>query len=85
MLATICYALWKLFDKRRQADPEGPFVGGSPIFGAFAATLFAVGVGLAASTAISTGLAPLLPGNQAMSVGLFALCTVVGLVAIYLR
>ena len=84
LLSTICYAAWKLYDKRKKASPDGPFVGGSPVFGAAAGTALALLLGLAASVGVAK-VVPALPGVRPAAVGLFALNLVVGLVSIYLR
>ena len=37
--AAVAFSVWRFFDKRRKRNPEGPFWGGSPVWGALASTL----------------------------------------------
>ena len=37
--AAICFCTYRLFDKRRKRNPEGPYWGNSPVWGALAATV----------------------------------------------
>ena len=41
----ICFCTWRLFDKRRIRNPDGPFFGNSPIWGALGTTLLGLVVG----------------------------------------
>lgn len=37
--AAIAFCAWKLFDKRKRRNPDGPYMGGSPVWGALVTTL----------------------------------------------
>lgn len=37
--AAIAYCAYRLFDKRKKRNPDGPFMGGTPVWGALLATL----------------------------------------------
>lgn len=37
--AAVAFSVWRFFDKRRKRNPDGPFWGGSPVWGALASTL----------------------------------------------
>ena len=43
--AAICYCTWRLFDKRKIRNPDGPFFGNSPVFGALGTTLLGLAIG----------------------------------------
>ena len=43
--AAICFCAWRLFDKRKKRNPDGPYMGNSPVWGALGATLLALIVG----------------------------------------
>ncbi len=43
--AALCFCAWRLFAKRRQRSPEGPYWGNSPVWGALASTLVGLLVG----------------------------------------
>ena len=38
--AALAFCAWRLLDKRKNRNPDGPFWGGSPIWGALATTVF---------------------------------------------
>lgn len=40
--AALCFCVWKLYDKRNKRDPDGPHLGGSPIWGALITTILAL-------------------------------------------
>ncbi|KAL0041566.1 hypothetical protein WJX79_007563 [Trebouxia sp. C0005] len=43
--AAICFCTYRLFDKRRKRNPEGPYWGNSPVWGALGATVLGLVVG----------------------------------------
>ena len=43
--AALCYAVWRLFEKRKARNPDGPYWGNSPIWGALGTTLLALFAG----------------------------------------
>lgn len=38
IVAAIALSVYRLFDKRKKRDPEGPFFGNSPVWGALGTT-----------------------------------------------
>lgn len=45
----MAYCIYSVFDKRQQRNPEGPFMGGTPLWGALGACVISMlaGAGLA--------------------------------------
>lgn len=43
--AAICFCAWRLFDKRKKRNPDGPYMGNSPVWGALGTTLLGLIVG----------------------------------------
>ena len=37
--AAVAFSVWRFFDKRRKRNPDGPFWGNSPVWGAVASTI----------------------------------------------
>ena len=84
LVGAICYCAWRLFDKRRARSPDGPFFGGSPIWGALGATLLALVAGFALSVCFARAL-PLPATVRPASVGLFVINMALGAACIFLR
>ena len=84
LVGAICYCGWRLFDKRKARNPDGPFFGGSPVWGALGATLIALVGGFALSVAAARVL-PLPPTIRPASVGLFVINMALGAACIFLR
>ena len=84
LVGAICYCAWRVFDKRKAQSPDGPFFGGSPVWGALGTTLLALVAGLLVSAALARAL-PLPPTLRPASVGLFVINVTLGAACIFLR
>lgn len=82
--AAICFCAWKLYDKRSKRDPDGPHIGGSPIWGALGSTLLALIVGGVVSYALVHVL-PVPPRLSGEAVGLFLISICLGAACIFLK
>lgn len=84
MGAAIAFCAWKLYDKRNKRNPDGPYWGGSPIWGALLNTV----AGLLIGGVLSFTLAQVLPLPARLSaegVGLFLMIICLGFTALYLK
>ncbi|KAK9817257.1 hypothetical protein WJX72_011944 [[Myrmecia] bisecta] len=82
--AAICFCAWRLFDKRRKRNPDGPYFGNSPLWGALGATV----LGLVAGGLLSWLLvqfSPIPPSFRPEAIGLFFMTLILGFVSIFLK
>jgi ATP-dependent HslUV protease ATP-binding subunit HslU len=84
MALTLVYTGYKFFTKRKNRNPDGPFLGGSPLWPALGMTVLAFLLGsLVSITAIR--LIPLPASLPPDGVALFIVCTLVGLFTLFFR
>jgi hypothetical protein len=43
--AAIAFCTWRLLDKRKRRNPDGPFLGNSPVWGALGSSLLGLIIG----------------------------------------
>lgn len=79
--AAICFCTYRLFDKRRKRNPEGPYWGNSPVWGALGATVLGLVVGGLVAW-LTVRYAPFPAGWRPEAVGLFVLNAMLGALAI---
>lgn len=82
--AAICFCAWKLYDKRNKRNPDGPYWGNSPIWGALVSTVLALMVG----GLLSYGLAQFIPLPPKVSIdamGLFVITMTLGFACLFLK
>jgi ATP-dependent HslUV protease ATP-binding subunit HslU len=82
--AALCFCAWKLYDKRNKRNPDGPYLGGSPIWGALGSTIFSLLMG----AVVSFGLVQILPLPARITgeaAGLFFTTISLGLGCIFLK
>jgi hypothetical protein len=82
--AAICFCAWKLYDKRNKRNPEGPFWGNSPIWGALLSTVFSLIAGGLLSYALAQVL-PLPPKISIDAMGLFVITMTLGFTCLFLK
>lgn len=82
--AALCFCAWKLYDKRNKRNPDGPYLGGSPIWGALGSTLLALLVGAVLSYCLIQVL-PLPPQISGEGIGLFFIVLSLGFGCIFLK
>lgn len=82
--AAICFCAWKLYDKRSKRDPEGPHLGGSPVWGALGSTLLGLVGGALLSVAL-VQLLPLPPRVTGEAAGLLLIALSLGFTCIFLK
>lgn len=82
--AALCFCAWKLYDKRSKRDPDGPHLGGSPIWGALGSTLLSLIVGGCVSVLLVSVL-PLPARISGEAVGLFLISMFLGAGCIFLK
>ena len=52
--AAIAFCTWRLLDKRKRRNPDGPFLGNSPVWGALGSSMLGLFVGGVVHPAPST-------------------------------
>jgi hypothetical protein len=82
--AAVAFCAWRLYDKRMKRDPDGPHLGGSPIFGALGTTVLGLVAGGLASYLLVQAL-PLPPRVSGEAAGLFFIALGLGFTAIFLK
>lgn len=82
--AAVCFCAWKLYDKRNKRNPDGPYWGGSPIWGALLTTILALVVGGFVSYLLAQYL-PLPPKVSIDALGLFVVTMGLGFACIFLK
>eukprot|EP00210_Caulerpa_lentillifera_P007570 g7230.t1 len=78
------FCAWRLFDKRQKRNPDGPYLGGSPIFGALGTTV----LGCLFASIIAVGIIPIIPWQKnfsADSLSAFLSIVVIGLTSIFVK
>lgn len=82
--AAVCFCAWKLYDKRNKRNPDGPYWGNSPIWGALLTTVLSlVGGGLVSY--VLAQVVPLPPKISIDAMGLFVITITLGWTAIFLK
>lgn len=83
----LAYAVWKVYDKRTKRNPEGPFWGGSALWGALLTCVAGVALGGSLAWLLSQAATPIaLPAGTPPSVPFaFLLVLFVGVAALYVR
>jgi len=82
--AAVCFCAWKLYDKRNKRNPDGPYWGNSPIWGALLNTMLALAFG----GVVSYLLAQFVPLPAKISIdamGLFVITMTLGFACIFLK
>lgn len=82
--AALCFCAWKLYDKRNKRNPDGPYWGNSPIWGALLSTVLS----LIAGGLLSYVLAQILPLPPKISIdamGLFVITMSLGFTCLFLK
>ena len=82
--AAICFCAWKLYDKRSKRDPDGPHMGGSPIWGALLSTILALVVGGLVSYVVVQAV-PLPAALSGEGAGLLLITLALGFACIFLK
>ncbi|EFN59567.1 hypothetical protein CHLNCDRAFT_132902 [Chlorella variabilis] len=82
--AALAFAAWKLYDKRNKRNPDGPYWGGNPMWGALGAVVLALVLGSLLSYAL-VNMVPLPPRLASEAVGLFLITMCLGFTALYLK
>ncbi len=81
----VCFCAWKLYEKRNRRNPDGPYWGNSPIWGALVTTICALVVGGLLSYVLGAVGIPLPPKVSVDAMGLFVLVMSLGFVALFLK
>lgn len=82
--AALAFAAWKLYDKRNKRNPDGPFWGGNPMWGALGATVLSLIIGSILAYAL-VNVVPMPPRLASEAVGLFLITMILGFTAIFLK
>lgn len=82
--AALCFCAWKLYDKRAKRNPDGPHLGGSPVWGALGSTLLGL-LGGAAASFLALQVLPLPPRVAGEAAGLFLISLSLGFTCIFLK
>eukprot|EP00890_Picochlorum_soloecismus_P000935 jgi/Picsp_1/1842/NSC_05309-R1_protein len=82
--AAVCFCAWKLYDKRNKRNPDGPYWGNSPIWGALFNTILALALGGAVSYLLAQ-FVPLPPKISIDAMGLFVITMTLGCACIFLK
>lgn len=82
--AAICFCAWKLYDKRNKRNPDGPHLGGSPVWGALGSTLLGL-VGGAVVSYLAVQVVPLPARVTGEAFGLFLIALSLGFSCIFLK
>lgn len=82
--AALCFCAWKLYDKRNKRNPDGPYLGGSPIWGALGTTILSLLLGAVLSYALVQVL-PIPPRITGEAVGLFLITIALGVGCIFVK
>lgn len=82
--AALCFCAWKLYDKRNKRNPDGPYLGGSPIWGALGTTILSLILGAVLSYVLVQVL-PLPPRVSGEAVGLFFIALSLGFGCIFVK
>lgn len=82
--AALAFAAWKLYDKRNKRNPDGPYWGGNPMWGALGAIVLALVLGSIASYVLVNTVA--MPARfPTEAIGLFLITMSLGFTAIFLK
>jgi hypothetical protein len=82
--AAVCFCAWKLYDKRNKRNPDGPYWGNSPIWGALLTTIGALIAGGLLSYVLAQVL-PLPPQISIDAMGLFVITIGLGFTCLFLK
>eukprot|EP01023_Acetabularia_acetabulum_P048703 TRINITY_DN5160_c0_g2_i2.p4 TRINITY_DN5160_c0_g2~~TRINITY_DN5160_c0_g2_i2.p4 ORF type:complete len:291 (+),score=61.38 TRINITY_DN5160_c0_g2_i2:47-919(+) len=84
LLGGFIYCTYKVFQKRQQRNPDGPFLGGSPFFGALGAAMLSLVIGGLFIGGLIPAIIPraMLPPLSAVN---FFLVSCLGVVAIFFK
>lgn len=82
--AALCFCAWKLYDKRNKRNPDGPYLGGSPIWGALGSTIVSLLLGALVSFAL-VQILPLPAKVTGEAAGLFFITISLGAGCIFLK
>lgn len=78
------FSVWRLFDKRQKRNPDGPYLGDSPIWGALITTI----VAFILASVVSDLVIPLFPWKQGFpfdALGSGIVILTIGLTAIFVK
>lgn len=82
--AAICFCAWKLYDKRNKRNPDGPYWGNSPIWGALVSTVMSLIAGGLISYILAQFI-PLPPKISIDAMGLFVITMTLGFTCLFLK
>ena len=82
--AALCFCAWKLYDKRNKRNPDGPYLGGSPIWGALGSTILSLLFGAVLSYVL-VQVVPLPAKVTGEAFGLFMISLSLGFGCIYVK
>jgi len=78
------FCTWRLFDKRQKRNPDGPYLGNSPIFGALGTTV----LGFICASILAIGIIPVIPWPKGFPMDALSALTsilVIGLTSIFVK
>ena len=82
--AAVAFCVWKLYDKRNKRNPDGPYFGGSPIWGALFTTIGSLISGGLLSFVLAQVL-PLPPKVSIDAMSMFVITMGLGCASIFLK
>eukprot|EP01024_Parvocaulis_polyphysoides_P047423 TRINITY_DN44971_c0_g2_i1.p3 TRINITY_DN44971_c0_g2~~TRINITY_DN44971_c0_g2_i1.p3 ORF type:complete len:114 (+),score=2.68 TRINITY_DN44971_c0_g2_i1:49-342(+) len=84
LLGAFIYCTYKLFQKREKRNPEGPFLGGNPLFGALGGAMLSLILGGVFIGGIVPAIIPQ-PYLPPLSAVHFFLVSCLGVVAVFFK